>query len=118
MSPTFDSAQEFCKIGTFPNGGHLYEPLSLENNAKVMNASRDFVPVESWFHIGINRGDNAGSYFKYVSSGITVPFEINWLEGLVSADSSHTCVYASNYNELFWHVDICNYSMYLICESV
>ena len=106
----------FC-AGKFPNGGHLYEPLSLANHAKVMFASREFVSEGSWFYIGINRGNSVGSYFKYVSSGITVPFEINWHDGVVSTDATQSCVYATNNNDLTWDDYYCNNNWYPICES-
>ena len=85
----------------------------------MLNASLDVVSGSySWFYIGVKRGATVGSDFKFVSSGVTVPYAIPWVPGEPStSDSTHQCVYASN-TDLKWDDYVCSLSWYAICESV
>ena len=84
----------------------------------MLNASRDVVGSHSWFYIGVKRGATVGSDFKFVSSGVTVPYAIPWSSGEPStSDSTHQCVYAQN-NAFIWDDNRCSLSWYAICESV
>ena len=109
---TFESAQSDCST-KFPNGGRLFEAQSLEIHEKVLIASREIL-TNVWFYIGIKNGETVGSDFKFVSSGITVPY-ISDIVGLEN-DNSDQCVYVKNSATLYWDDAPCNLSWYSICE--
>ena len=99
-----------------PNGGHLFEAQSLEIHEKVLIASRDIL-TNKWFYVGIKRGETVGSDFKFVSSGITVPYISDvsqWLENISVADQ---CVFVKNSSELYWDDASCTLDWYSICEA-
>ena len=113
---SYATAEAGC-VGKFPQGGRLFEPLTIEINDKVLNASRDVVS-SGWHYIGIKRGVTVGSDFKFVSNGVTVPYAIPWHSSAPStSDSTHQCVYAHN-TALIWDDNTCFLSWYAICESV
>jgi hypothetical protein len=115
---SYETAEAGC-VGKFPKGGRLFEPLTIEINDKVLNASRDVVSgSNNWFYIGVKRSATVGSDFKFVSSGVTVPYAIPWLSSAPSTSAStYQCVYANN-TDLIWADGPCSLSMYAICESV
>ena len=114
---SYDEAQAGCS-GKFPKGGRLFEPLSIEINDKVLIASREMISGNSWYYIGIKRGETVGSDFQFVSSGVTVPYAMPWHDGVPSSDSTYRCVYAYNDQNLHWDDEHCSLSWYFICESV
>ena len=67
-----------------------------------------------WFYIGIKRGETVGSDFKFVSSGITVPY-ISDVVGLEN-NNSDQCVFASSHSSLIWDDAPCTLPKYSICE--
>ena len=113
---SYATAEAGC-AGKFPQGGRLFEPLTIEINDKVLNASRDVVSG-GYYYIGIKRDATVGSDFKFVSSGVTVPYAIPWSSSAPStSDSTQQCVYAHN-NNLWWDDNHCFLHQYAICESV
>ena len=114
---SYETAEASC-VGKFPKGGRLFQPLSIEINDKVLIASREVVSGSNkWFYIGVKRSATVGSDFKFVSSGVTVPYAIPWDSSAPStSDSTHQCVYAQN-NNLVWDDHHCNLNWYSICES-
>ena len=78
-----------------------------------MIASREII-TNVWFYIGIKRGETVGSDFKFVSSGITVPY-MSDIVGLEN-DNSDQCVFVKNSATLYWDDAPCNLSWYSICE--
>ena len=114
---SYATAEAGC-VGKFPQGGRLFEPLSIEINDKVLNASQGVLSGTAWFYIGVKRSATVGSDYKFVSSGITVPYAIPWHSSAPStSDSTHQCVYAQDTN-LIWDDNHCSLSWYAICESV
>ena len=111
---SYETAEASC-VGKFPKGGRLFQPLSVEINDKVLIASREV--VSGWFYIGVKRNETAGSDFKFVSSGVTVPYAISWQSTPSTSDSTHQCVYALS-KRLTWINRNCNLNQYSICESV
>ena len=111
---SYETAEASC-VGKFPKGGHLFEPLSIEINDKVLIASREV--VSGWFYIGVKRSAIVGSDFKFVSSGVTVPYAISWQSTPSTLASTHQCVYALS-KRLAWNNYHCNLNQYSICESV
>ena len=81
----------------------------------MLIASRDIL-TNKWFYVGIKRGETVGSDFKFVSSGITVPY-ISDTIGLENTASDHQCVYVDNYSRLHWDDNVCTLSWYSICEA-
>ena len=114
MQSSYETAEAGC-VGKFPKGGRLFQPLSIEINDKVLIASREV--VSGWFYIGVKRNETAGSDFKFVSSGVTVPYAIPWQSTPSTSDSTHQCVYALS-KRLTWINRHCNLNQYSICESV
>ena len=112
---SYDTAQAGCS-GKFPKGGRLFEPLSLEMNEKVLIASREVISGNAWYYIGIKRGSSVQT-FKFVSSGVTVPYAMPWHPSSPSTSDSIRCVYARS-SDLIWDDSICSLSWYAICESV
>ena len=80
----------------------------------MLIASREILTTSTrWFYIGIKRGETVGSDFKFVSSGITVPY----ISDIVFATASdEQCVYV-NSNNLQWDDNVCTLSWYSICEA-
>ena len=115
----YADAQLNCQNKFGKLGGKLFEPLSVEINDKVLIASREVVSgSNNWFYIGVKRNATVGSDFKFVSSGVTVPYAIPWISSAPStSDSTHQCVYAHN-TPLSWDDYSCSLSWYAICESV
>ena len=111
----YADAQLNCQNKFDKLGGKLFEPLSVEINDKVLIASREV--VSGWFYIGVKRNETAGSDFKFVSSGVTVPYAISWQSTPSTSDSTHQCVYALS-KRLTWINRNCNLNQYSICESV
>ena len=84
----------------------------------MLIASREVVSGNAWFDIGVKRSATLGSDFKFVSSGVTVPYAIPWLSSAPStSDSTYQCVYANN-TDLIWADNTCSLPQYAICESV
>ena len=114
---SYETAEAGC-VGKFPKGGRLFEPPTIEINDKVLNASRDVVSgSNNWFYIGVKRSATVGSDFKFVSSGVTVPYAISWQSTPSMLDSTRQCVYALS-KRLTWINRHCNLNQYSICESV
>ena len=114
----YDDAQLNCQNKFDKLGGKLFEPLSVEINDKVLIASREVVSGNAWFDIGVKRSATLGSDFKFVSSGVTVPYAIPWTSSAPStSDSTQQCVYARS-SDLIWSDNHCNLDWYSICESV
>ena len=79
----------------------------------MLIASREIFEISNnWFHIGIKRGETVGSDFKFVSSGITVPY-ISDIVGLEN-NNSDQCVFVSQNGA--WDDGPCTLSWYSICE--
>ena len=113
---SYETAEASC-VGKFPKGGHLFEPLSIEINDKVLIALREVVSI-SWFRIGIKRNETVGSDYKFVSSGLIVPYAIPWTSSAPStSESNHQCVFAHDL-ALLWMDVPCNFYTASICESV
>ena len=119
---TYEEAQANC-AGKFPSGGRLFEPQSLTTNNNVLKESRVVIPEDNWSYIGVKRVNNAGD-FKYVSSGLKVPFDIPWCcsNRPRAALAGQDCIYANNGGSssysLKWENDTCTRSWYSICEAV
>ena len=114
----YADAQLNCQNKFGNLGGKLFEPLSVEINDKVLIASREVVSGYFWFYIGVKRSATVGSDFKFVSSGVTVPYAIPWFSSAPStSDPTHQCVYARS-SDLIWDDNHCNLNWYSICESV
>ena len=117
---TFETAQTDCDT-RFPNGGHLYEPQSLNIDKKVMDASLEVLPGNRDYYIGVKRETIYTSVFKLFSSGITVPFEINWVHiSYPSSQPGTLCIMAQSsgsYSGFRWWNYVCDYKTYSICES-
>ena len=118
MQSSYVAAEASC-VGKFPKGGRLFEPLSIEIHDKVLIASRQVISgSNNWFYIGVKRSATVGSAYKFVSSGVTVPYAIPWFSSAPStSDPTHQCVYARS-SDLIWDDNHCNLNWYSICESV
>ena len=107
-SSNFEEAQEDC-ASRFPNGGKLFEPQSLEISNKVLTATSNHGNLQNyWLYIGVKRGEAQYSDYKFVTSGVTVPYDINWTPGAPRAETSYQCVYArGNYRIFFFFYTVC-----------
>ena len=118
---SFETAQADCDT-RFPNGGHLFEPQCLTIAEKVGAATLEVYPHAYAYYIGLKR-ETVGSDFKLVSSGKTVPYEINWKYNLYPiGDASYSCGFvatfvATSQSGFKWLNDRCDYEAYSICES-
>ena len=123
LQTDFETAQTDCDT-RFPNGGHLFEPQSLNIDEKVMNAALEVYSGSRGYYIGVKR-ETVDSDFKLVSSGITVPFEINWYGYPIypRSDASYSCGFVQSHlgsSGFEWFNSRCNYTSpytYSICES-
>ena len=93
-SSNFEEAQEDC-ASRFPNGGKLFEPQFLEISNKVLTAASNHGLQNIWLYIGVKRGEAQYSDYWFATSGVTVPYEINWQPGRPFGNVySYQCVYA------------------------
>ena len=68
----------------------------------------------TWIHIGIKKKNYQTATF--VSSGLTVPYNLPWQSGHGTGGPDHVCIYA-HITDFKWDDYKCINNWYSICES-